>query len=119
MVGRKNYLFFGSDIGGDAAATWYTIIQSARRNLIDILPYLTDVLQRLPAIVPEYLTCGSASSSFASLSEEQIAAIRLLLPDRWVHDHPEHLLADRADELAAATARRRRRRVHRRAAVKA
>lgn len=118
VVGRKNYLFFGSDVGGNAAAIWYTIIQSARRNLVDILPYLTDVLERLPTIVPEYLPRGS-SSPLASLSPDQLSALEHLLPDRWLQDHPEHLLADRAEELAAATTRRRRRRATRRATAKA
>jgi transposase len=118
VVGRKNYLFFGSDVGGDAAAIWYTFIQSARRNLVDILPYLTDVLTRLPSIVPEYLPQDSESSPFRSLSAEQVSALRSLLPDQWLREHPEHLLADRADELANAIARRRRRRAQRRLAVK-
>jgi len=118
VVGRKNYLFFGSDVGGDAAATWYTIIQSARRNQVDILPYLTNVLERLPTIVPEYLP-RAGRSPFASLSDDQRAALGHLLPDRWLQDHPEHHLTDRADELAAATTRRRARRATRRAAVKA
>ena len=119
VIGRKNYLFFGSHGGGDAAAIWYTIIQSARRNQVDILPYLTDVLNRLPTIVPEYLPRGSASSPFESLAADQLSALRSLLPDRWLRDHPEHLLAHRAEELAADTARRRRRRANRRASVKA
>ena len=119
VIGRKNYLFFGSHGGGDAAAIWYTIIQSARRNQIDILPYLTDVLNRLPTIVPEYLPRGSANSPFVSLAADQLSALRSLLPDRWLRDHPDHLLAHRAEELAADTARRRRRRANRRASVKA
>jgi len=119
VIGRKNYLFFGSEGGGDAAAIWYTIIQSARRNLVDILPYLTDVLTRLPTIVPEYLPTGSAKSPFESLAGDQVSALRSLLPDQWLREHPEHLLADRAEELAADTARRRRRRANRRVAVKA
>jgi transposase len=119
VIGRKNYLFFGSDGGADAAAIWYTLIQSARRNLVDILPYLTDVLTRLPTIVPEYLPTGSAKSPFASLAADQVSALRSLLPDQWLREHPEHLLADRAEELAADTARRRRRRAQRRVAVKA
>lgn len=118
VIGRKNYLFFGSNDGGDAAAIWYTIIQSARRNLVDVLPYLTDVLDRLPAMVPEYLSAGSATTPFASLADDQVAALRSLLPDQWLRDHPEHLLADRAEELAADTARRRRRRAKRRIVVK-
>jgi len=118
VIGRKNYLFFGSEAGGEAAAIWYTIIQSARRSLVDILPYLTDVLIRLPTIVPEYLTVGSASSPFESLGEDQVVALRSLLPDQWLRDHPEHLLAERAEELESATARRRQRRARRRLVAK-
>ena len=74
---------------------------------------------RLPAIVPEYLSTGSAKSPFESLAGDQVSALRSLLPDQWLREHPEHLLANRAEELAADTARRRRRRAKRRAAVKA
>ena len=34
------------------AATLYTLAQSARWNCVDVWPYLTDVLRRLPAIPP-------------------------------------------------------------------
>ncbi len=118
VIGRKNFLFFGSDVGGDAAAIWYTIIQSARRNLVDVLPYLTDVLTRLPTIVPEYLSADPAATPFSSLAADQVAALRSLLPDLWLREHPQHLLTERAEELAAATARRRRRRATRRGSVK-
>jgi hypothetical protein len=39
-IGRKNYLFFGSEHGGQTAATLYTLVQSARRNCVDVWPYL-------------------------------------------------------------------------------
>jgi transposase len=113
-IGRNNYMFFGSDRGGHAAATWYSIIQSARRNCVDILPYLTDVLIRLPVIVPEYLPIGT-SSRFESLTATQRSALEELLPDRWLAAHPQHLLSDRVEELDAAKKRRRRRRASRRA----
>ena len=51
-IGRKNYLFFGSEKGGKTAATLYTLVQSARRNCVDVWPYLTDVLRRIAAIAP-------------------------------------------------------------------
>ena len=51
-IGRKNYLFFGSEKGGKTAATLYTLVQSARRNHVDVWPYLTDVLRRIAAIPP-------------------------------------------------------------------
>ena len=38
--------------GGKTAATLYTLVQSARRNCVDVWPYLTDVLRRIAAIAP-------------------------------------------------------------------
>ncbi len=119
VIGRKNYLFFGSDRGGEAAAIWYTIVHSARMNHVSVLPYLYDVLERVPQIVPEYLTIGDASGPFECLKPDQVAALEELLPDRWLQSHPEHRSEDRQFELEDANAARRRKRAHRRAAVKA
>ncbi len=47
-VGRKNWLFAGSDRGGRAAATLYSLIQSARRHGIDPFFYLRDLFLRIP-----------------------------------------------------------------------
>jgi transposase/uncharacterized coiled-coil protein SlyX len=99
-IGRKNYMFFGSEHGGQTAATLYTLVQSARRNHVDVWPYLTDVLRRIPAIAPG-----------------DTAALEALLPDRWVVAHPEHRLEQREEESREAQARRRRKRVARRAAA--
>jgi transposase len=46
-VSRKNFLFLGSDRGGDRAAAIYTIIESARLNNLDPQAYLATVLDRL------------------------------------------------------------------------
>jgi hypothetical protein len=46
-VGRKNWLFLGSDRGGRAAANHYTLIQSAKRHGIEPFAYLRDVLLRI------------------------------------------------------------------------
>jgi hypothetical protein len=46
-VGRKNYLFFGSDTGGERAAIIYSLIESCRRNQIDPQCYLQYVLERI------------------------------------------------------------------------
>ena len=43
-VGRKNYLFMGSDNGGRSAAIAYTLIETAKLNGIDPQAWLTDVL---------------------------------------------------------------------------
>ena len=62
-VGRKNWLFAGSERGGRAAATFFTLLESARRNGVNPHAYLTDLLTRLPA--------------------HPINRIDDLLPDRW------------------------------------
>ena len=119
VLGRKNYLFFGSDDGGRAACTWYTIIQSARINHVRVLPYLNDVLVRVPAIVPEYLRIGDAKTPFEALTDQQREALTELLPDRWLKQHPEHRCEDRQRELDEANRRRRDRRALRRRAATA
>ena len=43
-VGRKNYLFAGSDAGGDRAALMYGLISTAKLNGLDPEAYLTQVL---------------------------------------------------------------------------
>jgi hypothetical protein len=46
-LGRKNYLFAGSDAGGDRAAAMYSLIGSAKLNGLDPEAYLRDVLGRI------------------------------------------------------------------------
>jgi transposase len=99
-IGRKNYLHFGSEEGGKTGATHYTLVQSARRNCVDVWPYLTDVLRRIAAIAPD-----------------DMAALEALLPNRWVAAHPEHRLEQREEESCEAQAHRRRKRAARRIAV--
>ena len=47
VLGRKNYLFCGSDAGGQRAACMYTIIESAKMNGVNPQTYLADVLNRI------------------------------------------------------------------------
>ena len=46
-IGRKNYLFAGSDRGGDRAATFYSLIGTAKLNGLDPEAYLRQVLTRI------------------------------------------------------------------------
>jgi hypothetical protein len=46
-IGRKNYLFAGSDAGGERAAAIYSLLGSAKLNGIDPEAYLTSVLRRI------------------------------------------------------------------------
>jgi transposase len=46
-LGRKNYLFAGSDSGGDRAAVIYSLIGTAKLNGLDPEAYLSNVLTRI------------------------------------------------------------------------
>ena len=46
-IGRKNWLFAGSDRGGERAAAIYTLIATAKLNGIDPEAWLADVLRRI------------------------------------------------------------------------
>ena len=46
-VGRKNWLFAGSEGGGKSAAIAYTLIETAKLNGVDPLAWLTDTLARI------------------------------------------------------------------------
>jgi hypothetical protein len=46
-VGRRNYLFAGSDHGGERAAVFYTLIGSAKLNNLDPEAYLRHVLTHI------------------------------------------------------------------------
>src|SRR5437667_1681028 len=62
-IGRKNWLFVGSEQGGHTAAVLYSFTSSCQRLGVEPWAYLRDVLTRLPTTAPD-----------------QLAA---LLPDRW------------------------------------
>ncbi len=47
-IGRKNYLFAGSDSGGERAAAIYSLVGSAELNGLDPEAYLRHVLEHLP-----------------------------------------------------------------------
>jgi hypothetical protein len=46
-LGKKNFLFVGSEAGGKSAAIAYTLIETAKLNGIDPQAWLTDVLSRI------------------------------------------------------------------------
>ncbi|MDX7950886.1 IS66 family transposase [Lichenihabitans sp. Uapishka_5] len=72
-LGRKNYLFAGSDAGGRRAATFYTLISTARLNGVDPQAWLTDVIGRI------------ADHPMSRLDE--------LLPWTWTASRPPHAQA--------------------------
>ena len=97
-IGRSNWLFLGHERAGATASALYTVLQSARLQQVDLLPYLTDVLRGLPAV-------GSGD----------LAGVDAYLPDRWLMAHPQHRLIERQRESQEAQRRRRVRHATRRA----
>jgi transposase len=68
-IGRKNWLFVGSDQGGRTAAVLFSFTSTCHRLGVEPWAYLQDVLTRLP-----------------SLPAERRAE---LLPDRWQAARPK------------------------------
>ena len=48
-LGRKNWLFAGSDRGGRAAAIAFSLIQTCKLHGVEPFAYLADILRRLPS----------------------------------------------------------------------
>ncbi len=46
-LGRKNWLFAGSDLGGERAAAFYSLLNTAKLNGIDPYRYLSHVMARI------------------------------------------------------------------------
>ena len=46
-IGRRNFLFFGSDSGGERAAIIYSLVETCKLNNIDPQRYLQYVLERI------------------------------------------------------------------------
>jgi len=63
-LGRRNYLFSGSHDAARRAAALYSLVRTCAQHGVPPLPYLTDVLTKLP-------TARTAS------------ALEALLPNRW------------------------------------
>ena len=63
-VTRKNFLFVGSDAGGQRAAIIYTIAETAKLNGLDPEAYIAAVLDRLAAAIPSAasISCSLGTS---------------------------------------------------------
>ena len=48
-IGKKNWLFFGSEEAGQRSAVIYTLIENCKRHGVEPYTYLKDVLERLPS----------------------------------------------------------------------
>jgi transposase len=63
VLGRKNYLFAGSNEGGKRMALFYSLLESCKKQNVNPWEYLKDILERLPTT--------------------KTSQLRNLLPDQW------------------------------------
>ena len=69
-LGRKNFLFAGSDAGAERAAVAYTVLATCALHELEPWAYVKDVLEKIAGDWPQRELDG-------------------LLPDRWAEEHPE------------------------------
>ena len=75
-LGRKNFLFAGSDAGAERAAIAYTVLATCTLHELDPWAYVKDVLEKIAGDWPQ-------------------GEIDRLLPDRWAEEHPDALRCSR------------------------
>jgi transposase len=92
-LGRKNWLFAGSVLGGERSAGFLTLVSSAHRNDLDVWVYVNDVLEQLLAGTTDY---------------------EPLLPWNWAALHPEAIRQYRVEERRERSVRRAAQRANRR-----
>ncbi len=78
-LGRKNFLFVGSEGGGKSAAIAYTLVETAKLNGVDPQAWLTDILGRI--------------------ADHKITRIDELLP--WRYAAPQRNRSNRLDRARA------------------
>jgi transposase len=66
-IGRKNWLFVGSEEGGEASATLFSLVQTCRALNINPKDYLEDVMNKL--------------------ADHPANKVHELLPDHWIKTH--------------------------------
>jgi len=96
-IGRKNWLFIGSQQAGPRAAILFTILAGAKRHRIEPWTYLRELLLRL---------------------HDDDSRLDEMLPDRWAAQHPEAVLTYRLEESRRKAATKSSRRRHARTTSK-
>lgn len=81
-IGRKNFLFVGSETGGNRAAILLSLIASAKLCQVEPWAWLSHLFRELPL---RRATADSATSNF-----EKPPDLTDLLPDNWLKSHPQH-----------------------------
>ena len=86
-LGRKSWLFCGSNRGGERAAVMYSLIATAKLNGIDPQAWLADVLARLPdhpaqrigALLPWNWRAARPSLATATCPDDHAADVSIIV----------------------------------------
>jgi transposase len=76
-IGRKNFLFVGSETGGERAAILLSIIASAKLCAVEPWAWLNHLFRELPLRLP-------------TADPDKPPDLTDLLPDNWLKSHPQH-----------------------------
>ncbi|QDU89115.1 Transposase IS66 family protein [Pirellulimonas nuda] len=85
-IGRKNFLFVGSENGGRGAAAMYSLVSSAKANGVEPFAWLRELFTQLPY--------RRESEAFAQTRRGQPVTsdgLDDLLPDHWLAANPKHV----------------------------
>jgi hypothetical protein len=93
VIGKKNWLFLGSERSGHVGATMFTLCATCRRLHINPLDYFKDLFQRIPYCKPD-----------------DLSTYEHLLPDIWLAANPDSRMHHREDEADQRAERKRKRR---------
>ncbi len=74
-ITRKNYLFLGSEAGGDRAAIIYTVLETAKLNGLDPEAYLAGVIDRMAKGHPANRLVELLPWNWANTIENQASAV--------------------------------------------
>lgn len=90
-IGRKNWLFTGSERGGKNAAILFSLLVSAKRQdaNMNLVAYLTDLLTELPKLRDEVCNGKKGWGDYTA-----DARLDEYLPDAWAKKNPPQGAAD-------------------------
>ena len=119
-IGRKNWLFIGSEPAAYRMAVLFTITANAKRHHLEPFAYVRDLLVQMSSLcaacgvdVPDFTEVsdltGTESRELGMSLANQLPsdALTAMLPDRWAAAHPKQVLVHRIEEARQVANRKR------------
>ncbi len=83
VIGRKNYLFVGSERAGHGAAVLYSLVSRVKADGVEPFAWLRNVFSRLP-----YHRESDAFQQAGKGQPVTSTELDYLLPEKWLAAHP-------------------------------